>query len=183
LRSLGLNVDILPPGTDLEGYKLVVIPCLPVMADALGATLSRFEGQIVIGPRTATRDPEFAIPSGLVDAGFANLLGGKIVRSESLSDRLQIIGDGWTAKGWLDHYEGAAEPEFVASSGEVCSYRHRNVRLSCVWPEGSMFDQLVERAARDAGLPNERLPKGIRRRTCGTTLFTFDYLTAQVSLG
>ncbi|SFO95941.1 beta-galactosidase [Qipengyuania nanhaisediminis] len=181
LRRLGVNVDILPPETELDGYSLVVVPCLPVMTRGLADALKRFDGEIVVGPRTGTRDTDFAIPSGLVDQEFADLIGGKIVRSESLSDRLQIAGDGWTAKGWLDHYEGEAEPEFVAGSGEVCSYRHGNLRLCCTWPQGSMFERLVERAARDAGLPHEALPTGIRHRTCGSTRFTFDYLTAQIS--
>ena len=158
-----------------------MVPCLPVMTERLSEALKRFDGQIVLGPRTATRDADFAIPDGLVDQEFTDLIGGKIVRSESLSDRLQMAGDGWMAKGWLDHYDGDAEPEFVAGSGEVCSYRHRNFRLCCTWPEGSMFERLVERAASDAGLPHEALPKGIRHRTCGTTRFTFDYLAAQIT--
>jgi beta-galactosidase len=178
LRRLGLNVDIVAPGTSLEGYALVVIPCLPIVPDALLDALDASDAQVVAGPRFGSRDVDFAIPDGLVDPRIAALLGGKVVRSESLSDRMVMHGEGWQATGWLDHYEGLAEPEFVARSGEVVGYRNGRIRLCTAWPQGSLFEQMVERAATDAALPVESLGEGIRRRTRANATFEFDYNTA-----
>ncbi|MEX0341769.1 MAG: beta-galactosidase, partial [Erythrobacter sp.] len=87
LRRLGLNVDILPPNASLDGYGLVVVPCLPIMPDELIETLGHCDAQVIIGPRAGSRTAEFAIPDGLVSPGLEAMLGGKVVRSESLSDR------------------------------------------------------------------------------------------------
>ena len=182
LRRLSLNVDIVVPGASLDGYKLVVVPCLPIVTDALMDELAASDAQIVIGPRTGTRDDDFAIPDSLNHSALQELIGGKIVRSESLSDRLVMEGDGWEASGWLDHYEGSAKPEFVARSGEITGYHHGRVRLCCAWPQGSFLEALIQHAARDAGFGSEPLPEGIRRRTRGTTVFEFDYNAGEVRL-
>jgi beta-galactosidase len=180
LRRLGLNVDILPPTASLEGYALIVVPCLPSAPASLVHALKANGAQIVIGPRLASRDADFAIPESLVQPGIAELLGGKVVQSESLSDRIAMVGDGWQASGWLDHYEGDAEPEFVATDGSVTGYRFGRVRLCTAWPEGSFIERLVERAAADAGLPAIAPAEGLRRRTCRGRVFQFDYTMGRV---
>ena len=181
MRELGLDVDIVSPQASLEGYDLVVVPCLPIVSDTSARALERFGGQIVLGPRSGSRTADFAIPANLAPGPLEGLAGGKIVLSESLAERMVIAGDGWTAGGWLDHYEGKAEPEFTASDGTVASWRNANCRLLAVWPEGELLRLVIARAAADAGLPCERLPAGIRRRTRGNTRFEFDYLNAGVS--
>ncbi|MBY6216885.1 beta-galactosidase [Qipengyuania aquimaris] len=181
LRRLGLDVDILPPSADLEGYSLVVVPCLPIVPEKLARSLESFEGQIVIGPRTGSRTVDFAIPDNLPLGPLETLAGGRITLSESLSPRISIEGDDWTAGGWLDHYEGSATPEFVAADGTTCCWVNANVRLLAVWPEGSLLDEVILRAARDAGLPQEPLAKGKRHRRRGHTLFEFDYLNGTVN--
>ena len=180
LRRLGLNVDIVSPSASLDGYGVIVVPCLPIISDRLVKELPRSDAQIIIGPRTGSRDGDFGIPDALTHEGLAELTGGRVVRSESLADRIVMAGDGWEARGWLDHYEGAAEPEMVAETGEVVSLRYGRLRLSAAWPEGSFFDRLVELAARDAGVAATPLPDGVRRRTRGQSVFEFDYNTGEV---
>ncbi|MCR2834352.1 beta-galactosidase [Parerythrobacter lacustris] len=182
LRRLGLNVDILPPTAALVGYSLIVVPCLPTVPATLIGALDAGEAQIVIGPRFGSRDTDFAIPDALVDPDVERLLRGKVVRSESLADRIAMEGDGWQARGWLDHYEGDAEPEFVTSDGWVTGYRLGRLRLCTAWPEGTFIERLVERAANDAGLPAVALAEGIRRRSCGNRNFAFDYTSGTVCI-
>ncbi len=181
LRKLGLDVDIVPPTAELDGYALVVIPCLPIVDEALAERLGKFAGQIVIGPRTGSRTRDFALPDNLAPGLLEELVGGKVVLSESLSERMTIEGDGWTGGGWLDRYEGKAEPEFVGRNGEVACWRHGNARLLAVWPEGELLQLAIERASSEAGLDAAPLPEGIRRRTRGNLRFEFDYLNAEVS--
>ncbi|MCA0909702.1 beta-galactosidase [Qipengyuania gaetbuli] len=180
LRRLGLNVDIVSPSASLDGYALVVVPCLPIVPDELVAKLAASEAQVVIGPRTGTRDLDFGIPDALLHEGLAEFIGGRVVRSESLSDRLVMAGDGWEARGWLDHYKGEAVPEMVAKGGETVALRHGRAWIAAAWPQGSFLDTLVQRAANAAGLEAEPLPEGIRRRRRGDTLFEFDYNAGEV---
>lgn len=181
LRHLGLDIDVVPPTADLSGYSMVVVPCLPIVPAELVETLETFEGQVIVGPRTGSRTLDFAIPDNLAPGPLEDLLGGKIVLSESLSPRLSIEGEEWSAGGWYDHYEGEAEAEFVSHDGLTCGWKRGNTRLLTTWPEGELLLHMVLRAARDAGLPHELLPEGIRHRRRGSLSFEFDYRRGKAS--
>ncbi|MBX7527702.1 beta-galactosidase [Qipengyuania vesicularis] len=181
MRELGLDIDILPPGADLAGYRLVVVPCLPIVPDALARSLENIDGQIIIGPRTGSRTTDFAIPENLPPGPLEGMAGGTITLSESLRSGVTIEGDGWSGGGWFDHFEGSADAEMTAKDGRVVLWRKDKARLLAVWPEGSVLCEAVRRAARDAGLPHEPLPEGRRRRRRGNNRFEFDYLTGQAS--
>ena len=191
LRKLGLNVDILSPQLakegGLEGYGLVAIPCLPIAPDGLAEALERFEGQIIIGPRTGSRDTDFAIPDALPPDSLARLAGGRITLSETLRPGLVHASKaGWEIAGWLDHFEpsgqSGAVAELIADDGTVASWQHGRTRTLAAWPAGALIAEVIGRAARDAGLPVQELAAGIRRRTCANAVFEFDYANAQLSV-
>lgn len=181
LRRLGLNVDIVHPDASLDGYGLAVVPCLPIVSDTLAANLASFAGQIVIGPRSGSRDADFAIPSDLAPGLLQQLVGGRVVLSESWRPGLAIEGEGWQGSGWFDHLEGKAVPDMTGRCGRTACWRNGRVRYAACWPQGSFIERVIERAAADAGLPAEPLPEGIRQRRCGERVFTFDYGTAAVT--
>lgn len=68
LRRLGLSIDVISPSQPLDGYKLVVVPSLPIIPEAFNAALSRYEGPVVFGPRTASLTPNFSYTPGLSPA-------------------------------------------------------------------------------------------------------------------
>ncbi|MXO57839.1 beta-galactosidase [Altererythrobacter gangjinensis] len=185
LRKLGLNVDIVAPDASLDGYGLVVVPCSPIVPDALAKSLENFGGQIVIGPRSGSRDEDFAIPPTLAPGKLETLIGGKVTLSETLRPGVVYQGDDWEVAGWLDRLErpqGGATPELTANDGTVASWRNANVRYCAAWPEGALIDRLIEKAAIDGALPAARLPEGTRRRSCKNYIFEFDYLAAVASI-
>ncbi|MBX7541234.1 beta-galactosidase [Qipengyuania sp. GH29] len=177
LRQFGHDIDIVPPTADLDAYSLVVVPCLPIVPEDLTRKLEAFEGQIVIGPRTGSRTEEFAIPDDLPPGPLGELVGGRIILSETLSPRMSgdpvRPGEG----RWIDHYEGAAEAEVTDGEGVVISRVSGNVRLLCCWPDKPGLSTVLAAASRDAGLPSECLPEGIRKRTRGDLAFKANYLT------
>lgn len=65
LRRLGLSVDILSPSQDLSGYKLIVVPSLPIIPDIFNTALANFNGTVIFGPHTGSKTPDFAYPHGL----------------------------------------------------------------------------------------------------------------------
>ena len=188
LRLLGLNIDIVPPSADLSAYALVVVPCLPIVPEALVAALAACTGQIIIGPRTGSRTADFAIPDTLPPGPLEALMGLKVTLSESWPERLQMAGDDgaggrWQAGLWLDHMAPAgAAPELVADDGRIASWRHGRVRTCAAWPAGSLVETLITRAARDAGLPHTPLPDHIRERRHGGRRFRFDYDMAEIEI-
>lgn len=181
LRRLGLNVDIVHPDAPLDGYALVVVPCVPIVSDTLAANLSAFTGQMVIGPRTGSRDEDFTIPPHLAPGALADLIGGHVTLSESWRPGVVAEGDGWQASGWFDHYEGTARPDLTAHDGRVTCWKHGRVRYAACWPEGSYIEQVIERAARDAGLAVTAMSDHHRMRTTARYRFTFDYADATVT--
>ncbi|NCA15408.1 MAG: beta-galactosidase, partial [Proteobacteria bacterium] len=62
LRSLGLNVDLLPSSSDLSRYKVIAIPCSPIISESFMAQLRATSAQLLIGPRSGSKTSHFFIP-------------------------------------------------------------------------------------------------------------------------
>ena len=184
VRRLGLNVDFVRPGASLDGYRLVILPCNLIVAPELVEGLEQCAAEIIIGPRTGSRDSDFAIPPKLAPGSLMQMCGLTVARSESLRPGLEHAGDGWAIARWLDHAaEGhQAEPDLVAQDGTPASYRHGRVRTLMTWPQGAILQKVVEMAARDAGLPDTPLPPDTRRRTTSKYVFEFDYPSAKFTV-
>ncbi|MGB7372978.1 beta-galactosidase [Pontixanthobacter sp.] len=179
LREAGINVDIVPPTADLTGYRLVAIPCLPIVPGALAAGLQNFSGQVIIGPRSGSRTAELSIPPSLPPGPLQTVFPAAVARSESLRPGTIHRGTGWTATRWLDHLETTAEAELIADDGQVVSWRHGAVRYCAAWPEGALIAQLVRRAAKDAGLQVTAMPQGVRIRRTERYVFAVNYANAE----
>ncbi|MEP4785785.1 MAG: beta-galactosidase, partial [Erythrobacter sp.] len=175
LRKLGLNVDIVKPGASLDPYTLVVLPCLPIVSAECATRLEQFAGQIVVCPRTGSRDTDFAMPDNLAPGPLEALLGIKVTRSESLSPNVTHAAEGWEIAHWLDHVEGAAEAELVAKDGTPASFKHGRTRYLATWPSGAVLDEVIALAVSDAGLDNYELPEGMRIRRTSTHIYVFNY--------
>lgn len=65
LRRLGLSVDVIGPDQSLEGFKMVVVPSLPIIPEAFNDALAGYSGPIIFGPHTGSKDINFANAEGL----------------------------------------------------------------------------------------------------------------------
>ena len=182
LRKLGLSIDIIPPAASLDGYAMVVLPCLPIVPDGLTERLQGFPGQIVIGPRSGSRDRDFAIPDGLAPGPLRALFPGKVVRVESLRPGLAHRGDGWEIARWREDLETSSELELSAADGTPACWKNGPVRYLSAWPEPALASMVLARAAQDAGLPLHSLPKGLRLRRAGNRIFVFNYAPQTLDL-
>ncbi len=182
LRELGLDVDIVPPDASLDGYSLCVIACLPIIGDALITKLAAFPGQVIIGPRSGSRDADFAIPPELPPGKLQAVFPGKVTYAESLRPGLVHSGNGWHVARWLEHVETEAAPELIADDGTAASYRCGNVRYLAAWPEGELIRKVIATAASEAGLVTHALPPGLRLRRAGQRCFAFNYASTSLDL-
>lgn len=182
LRRLGLSIDIIPPGAPLDGYAMVVLPCLPIVPDTLAEQLERFAGQIVIGPRSGSRDADFAIPEGLPPGPLQALFPGKVVRVESLRPGLIHPGSGWEIAHWREDLETSSQLEICAEDGTPACWKHGQTRYLAAWPEPSLAAEVLRRAAGDAGLALHALPEGLRLRRAGNRIFAFNYAAQHTEL-
>ena len=175
LRSLGLDVDIVAPDTDLTGYRMVVVPCLPIVPTGFAARLASFTGPVLLGPRTGSKTADFSIPPELPPGELQSLLGIRVVRVESLRPGLEATGEGFSVQRWLEHVEGDAATEERLDDERAVLFRSGARRYLAAWPDARLARQVFLRMAREAGLPVEDLPEGLRLRRAGGLRFAFNY--------
>ncbi|ROV90681.1 hypothetical protein VPNG_10099 [Cytospora leucostoma] len=65
LRRLGLSIDVVGPEQSLSGYKMVVVPSMPIISDVANNIISSYtEGPVVFGPRSAALTANFSYAPG-----------------------------------------------------------------------------------------------------------------------
>jgi beta-galactosidase len=175
LRRLGLNVDILPPDTaDLSGYKMVLAPGLFTLSDPLKAALKAHEGTAILGPRTNSKTPDFAIPVPLPPALPG--LDAVVARVESLPPDVPVpLAQGGALIHWREKLEGSAEVVEAAEDGWPALVRAGGLHYLGGWPDDQALARILQRACAGEGIETDPLPEGLRRRDTATHRFLFNY--------
>jgi beta-galactosidase len=182
LRRHGIDVDIIAPSAPLDGYRMVVVPCLPIVPDGLADRLSAFPGPILIGARSGSKTADFAIPETLPPGPLKSLLPLTITRVESLRDGVAEAGDGFALSRWFEHVETALPAEDRLTDGRGVVFAHAQRRYVATWPEPALLDRVVTRLAAEAAIAVVVLPQGIRLRRAGQVNFAFNYSSKSVAL-
>lgn len=180
LRKLGLSVDILPPDcADLSGYGLVLAPGVLELSDAFKTAIGRFEGQVLLGPRTNTKTSELAIPVPL----GPNLdgLDAVIALTESLppSERVPLAKGGALVK-WFEHLEGGAEVVETTIDGHPAMRRTDRLHYLAGWPDEDALERILQELCDAAGLVTYAPPEGLRLRDTGEHRFYINYNAHEV---
>ena len=177
LRQQGLNVDIVPPGTPLSGYAMVLVPCLPMLPPGFAEQLAAFTGPVLIGPRTGSKTPNFSIPAALPPGELQTLLPLRVVRVESLRAGLQEQGEGIAIHHWLEHADTSLAAEEVLADGRGVLFKQASCRYLAGWPDARLLKRVILRMAAEAGLATCALPEGLRLRRTSKYTFAFNYAT------
>ena len=179
LRRAGLNVDIVPPGASLEGYALVLLPCLPILDAGLVDQLAGLACPVLIGPRTGSKTPEFRIPDILPPGPLQRLIPLKVTRVESL--RPGLADAEGLVDGWVEHVESALEPAMQAG-GHGVLWQQGHVRYLSANPTATLLDRLVATLIGEAGLTAMTPPDGVRMRRTAAHHFAFNYASESRTL-
>jgi beta-galactosidase len=171
LRGLGLDIDILPPDAPLDGYRLVVVPCLPILPQGLVDRLAASGAEVIAGPRSGSKTPAFSIPPGLPPGDLQKLLPLKVTRVESLRPGVAPP----PARDWLEHCETSLEPEARLADGHGLLWRVGRVRYLAATLEQAALARLLGAVADDAGIATLDLPEGLRLRRHQGHVFAFNY--------
>ncbi|HEV7256034.1 MAG TPA: beta-galactosidase [Mesorhizobium sp.] len=177
-RRLGLDIDVVGPGMSLEGYRLVLVPSLPIVSEAAERALRAASGVVLYGPRTGSRDRNFAIPSGLAPGPLRDLLGFRVREVSSLRPNLSLAVEG-TVEGhairWRDHLETELPPLACFADGGPALVANRNHLYLACWPDAALLERVVALVADRAGLDTLPVPEGVRLRRRGDLTFAFNY--------
>jgi beta-galactosidase len=185
-RRLGLDVDILPQTSNLDGYKLLLMPSLPILHPELIESLKAFRGSVVIGPRTGSKTSDFQIPSNLPPGPLQELFPIRVLRTESLPDFEPIPvcwrGVNYQCRYWMEQIQTSATPWITAANGNAVAFTHEAFTYLATVPEQSLLDAMVEDIVSRTDLPTMLLPDGLRTRVHGNLRYFFNYGPTQVSL-
>ncbi len=164
----------------LAGYRMVLVPTLPIVPEGFAEKLAGFAGPVLIGPRSGSKTASFCIPEGLAPGDLRELTGVTVTRVESLREGVAEDADGFAVTRWREDVVSEAAPEVTDAAGRaVVSYRE-GVRYCSIWPDRALLRLLVERMADEAGLTLLDLPEGIRVRRTEARVFTFNYAASPV---
>ncbi|NNG04695.1 MAG: beta-galactosidase, partial [Inquilinus sp.] len=186
LRRRGLDIDIVPAGAPLDGYRAVVVPSLPLMRDKDLAAFRRFEGPILFGPRTGSKTETFGIPEALPPGPLAEILPIRVTRVESLrpgSERGVAWGNRrFAVPRWAETIDTELEPLARFDAGGPALVGAANRLYLAGWPEAPLREAVAELLIERAGLTAIPLPEGLRLRRRGGLTFAFNYGPETVEL-
>ncbi|QDS76178.1 hypothetical protein FKW77_007979 [Venturia effusa] len=106
LRRLGLSIDVISPEQSLDGYKMVVVPSLPIIPEAFDKSLSAFNGTVVFGPHSASHTKDFAYTPGLApsNGSIRERLPMRVTRVETppsyAGSGVEYAGTKYSISGW-----------------------------------------------------------------------------------
>lgn len=75
LHARGFAVDLVPPGRDLSGYRVVIAPNLYMCTEEQAGWLAAFGGHLVVGPFSGVVDPDDQVHDGGAPGPLRPLLG------------------------------------------------------------------------------------------------------------
>lgn len=181
LRSLGQDVEIVHPDSDLSGYALIVAPALTLMTPERAAHLEAAAGhaRLVFGPRSAYRTATGRTAEDGQPGVLAELLGSKLLNFDSLRPGLSVRVEGpdhaTDVTAWAESYRlNGADAVYTyqdgPQQGQAAVVRRGNVTVIGANSE-ELIRSVLAGELRSAGLEAERLPEGVRlSRRAGRTL-------------
>jgi beta-galactosidase len=174
-------VDILPATTrNFDGYKLVMVPGLIFMQDALKHALASCNSAFVYGPRTSARNAEMVIPVPLPPDIPG--LDVAVLQIESLrSDLCVLLKGGGRVICYREVLEGRAKVVLESEAGEPFAMNKDNQTYLGGWLDDATLDQFILTTCAAAQVYTLPMPEGVRIRTTGTERFWFNYADQSVA--
>lgn len=183
-RSIGQSIDILPQTADLSGYRLIIVPGIPIVRSELIAQLRGCDGEVLILPRSGSKTGHFHIPGNLPPGELREFVAIRVLRVESLrpsvGEAVEVQGGNLTVVNWREHVElldGADDTRVAAtfSDGSPFWVRQGRYHYLCGWPDLVSSSSLFETIAKSAGLRPGPPALSLRLRRCGHLHFAFNY--------
>ncbi|GGX48803.1 beta-galactosidase [Tateyamaria omphalii] len=173
-RKLGLSVDILPPSArDFAGYSAVIVPGMMHVPFELKVALQASDTQVILGPRTGARDPDFNIPNPLPPAWPGSDLVVSRVQSMRPDLPVALEGDGHVHL-YFEQVEGGSEVVMRTEDGAPVAVRlDAKTTYVAGWGDDTAHMRLIEAVVPD--LTVRHMQEGVRCRDAGTERFWFNY--------
>ncbi|MBL0923856.1 MAG: beta-galactosidase [Sphingomonadaceae bacterium] len=180
LRSLGVDVDLVSAGeAKLDGYRLIVAPCLAMPDEATVNALKASNGMIVFGPRSGAKTQEFSISAGLPPGPLREFVPIKAIAVETLrpdcDEPLSYQGEVHGSGKWRETIEvGECCVLAVYEDGSPAAVRSgRSIYIATLTDDAFLKSLLLNLCA-EANIAITPLPDAVRLRRRGDLTFAFN---------
>ena len=176
LRRLGVNIDVVSPNADLDGYKLVLAPGLFSWNDRLLAAINNNKSRFVLGPRSGSKTADFQIPASLPPA--LTKIECKVTHVETFAKgHERDWHGGGTAQFWLEHCELGAGVEVLETleDGTPTLFKQNELHYLAAWPDAVVLQRLLKSQLAELNIEVYELPEGVRRRVSKEKQILFNY--------
>ncbi|MBD8890212.1 beta-galactosidase [Roseibium litorale] len=178
-RKLGVDVDVVPAGASLEGYKAVIVPILPIITGAAHGAFEATQAPVLFGPRAGAKTENFAIPDTLPPGPrLQELLPLKVGEVESMRPGLEEKVSGrvhGTVRRWRENIETDLEVLSRFQTGAPALVANGNYHYLAGWPEPDLLEELARMMLAKTGVKPVDLPEQVRLRRRGDLVFAFNY--------
>ncbi|MFC8598537.1 beta-galactosidase [Isoptericola sp. NPDC057191] len=209
LWRLGVTTDLVPPGADLDGYDLVVLPTTYLVTDADAANVAAAAERgatVVVTYFSGIVDEHDHVRLGGYPGAFRDLLGVRTEEFHPLQEGVQVrvagkaVGSDAGADLWTEKTRAADGTEVVAAYGDGVlagwpAVTRREVGSGRAWYVATRLDEaglgaLAEQLVAEAGVgPDVVAPAGVevvrRWSEDGATswLFAINHTETDATLG
>jgi beta-galactosidase len=122
LRRLGADTDIRHPDSDLSGYDVIVAPALQIVGTDRAHALTEIADQahLVVGPRTAFRQPNGQVHADGQPGPLRTALGCKLLNFDALRPQMRVHVDEEEVLLWAESYKAdGADVMFTYDDGPL----------------------------------------------------------------
>lgn len=186
-RRLGLNVDIVFPDSELTGHRLVLLPAVTILDEALCEKLDRSGATVLATALAGARTVSGRLPHNLPPGPLERWTGVKVMSFESLPGfadfDVRIEDKSWKASTWRETIETDAELIAAFDDGSPAFVRRGRFHYLACWPGEDLACTIVSSLCAENGTPVIDLGPDLRMRSTARVRFAFNYGNTPIDLG
>ena len=181
LRQLGVDVDFVSPEQDLAGYKLVLVPCMPVVRPEFVKRCQDSGALLVFGPRTGSKTTEFQLVPQLAPGLLQALVPVKVLSVETIrpdcAEPLFIGQKQYQSQCWREELEVPESCQVLAHyhDGLPAAAQHQRAVYVATVSCDDFLKALFADLLKQAGVETVVLPHDVRLARRGGLTFLFNY--------
>lgn len=184
LSRQGIDVDIVGPHSELEGYKLIIVPDMIIDNPEFVEKLAGCDARIYLGARTGSKTKDMHIPAHLPPGSFAKLIDIKVERVESLPPYNKDEATMGNAKGRVTNWrEHLVSDEHVMATflsdfrdGSPALVGNDKCWYGATHFASELLSELVEKLAAWSGVPvSTHASQSVRITRRGDLKFAFNF--------
>ncbi len=190
LSKLGVDVDVISPDAELDGYEIIFLPDMMLDNDKFVKRVQNADVKLFLGTRVGSKTENMHIPDQLPPGSFGQLIDLKVIRVESLppyAKQIVVFNEKeYEASGWRESVK--TSEKILATykgdyrNGGAALVGNEKIRYSSVKLEGNLLNDVIKDTLSWANIDYTKLHEDIRVTNRGDLTFTFNFGNEAVAL-